>query len=330
MPEFFDPKTKLRELLSAGVHFGHLTRRWNPKMRPFIFMEKNGIHVIDLKKTVECLETACTKMAQIVASGEKILFIGTKRQAQSIVMNEAERSGMFYVVNRWLGGMLTNFSTIRKSIKHMQNLDKMEMDGTFEKITKKERLIITREKAKLRKVFNGIEEMKQLPGGVFVIDTKKETIAVKEANRIGIPVFAMVDTNCDPDRIDYPIPGNDDAFLAVKAITKTVADAIVEATQNRAAYLQETAPDDLETAMTQGVHHENYSVEDEKPEKTAEVEAPVEAENTAAEPAETTSEPLKEEVPVAVEEVAVETTEAAAGSSKKKAAAKKAVSKTEN
>lgn len=314
MHEFFDPKAKLRELLSAGVHFGHLTRRWNPKMRPYIFMEKNGIHVIDLKKTVECLELACNKMAQIVASGEKILFIGTKRQAQGLVQQEAERSGMYYVVNRWLGGMLTNFSTIRKSIKHMQNLDKMEMDGTFEKITKKERLIISREKTKLRRVFNGIEEMKQLPGGVFVIDTKKELIAVKEANRIGIPVFAMVDSNCDPDRIDYPIPGNDDAFLAIKAITKTVADAIVEATQNRDVYLQDTASEDLAAAMTQGVHHENYAKED-----ASEAEVPV----------------AKEPVPVAAEEVAAEEVAAApvetpVEPSEEKAPEEKEVSKTEN
>lgn len=228
----FDPKQKLEELLTAGVHFGHLTRRWNPKMKPFIFMEKNGIHIMDLKKTVTSLEDACKAIGKIVANGEKVLFVGTKKQAKEIVKAESVRAGVFYVTERWLGGMLTNFSTIRKSIKHMKNIEKKESDGTFEKITKKERLMLERAKLKLKAVLEGIEDMRQLPGAVFVVDTKKEHIAVKEANILGIPVFAIVDTNCDPDQVQFVIPGNDDAAKSIQVITKTIADAVVDASQH--------------------------------------------------------------------------------------------------
>lgn len=232
---YFDPQQKLEELLSAGVHFGHLTRRWNPKMKQYIFMEKNGIHILDLKKTVSSLDAACKAIYDLVASGERILFVGTKKQAKDIVTREAQRAGSFYVTERWLGGMLTNFSTIRKSIKHMKNIEKKETDGTFEKITKKERLMLERDKAKLKKVLGGIEDMRQLPGAVFVVDTKKEHIAVKEANILGIPVFAIVDTNCDPEEVKYVIPGNDDATKSIEAITKTVADAVADANQSAMA-----------------------------------------------------------------------------------------------
>ncbi len=235
----FDRNKKMEDLLSAGVHFGHLTRRWNPKMKPFIFMEKNGIHIIDLKKSVAALEAACKSIAGIVANGEKILFVGTKKQAQEIIKTEAKRAGQFYVVDRWLGGMLTNFSTIRKSIKFMKNIEKKEIDGTFEKITKKERLMLERQKMKLKKVLEGIEDMRQLPGAVFVIDIKKEAIAVREANILGIPVFAVVDTNCDPDPINFVIPGNDDAFKSIEVIAKTLTDAVVEAGQTASAKMKE-------------------------------------------------------------------------------------------
>lgn len=228
----FDSKKKLEELLAAGVHFGHLTRRWNPKMKPYIFMEKNGIHIMDLKKTVVSLQDACKAIAKIVGTGEKVLFVGTKKQAKDIIKAEASRANMFYVTERWLGGMLTNFSTIRKSIKHMKNIEKKETDGTFEKITKKERLTLERQKMKLKSVLEGIEDMRQLPGAIFVVDTKKEHIAVKEANVLGIPVFAIVDTNCDPDAIHHVIPGNDDASKSIQVITKTIADAIAEASQH--------------------------------------------------------------------------------------------------
>ncbi|MBX7150734.1 30S ribosomal protein S2 [bacterium] len=242
----FDSKKKLEELLAAGVHFGHLTRRWNPKMKPYIFMEKNGIHIMDLKKTVVSLQDACKAIAKIVANGEKVLFVGTKKQAKEIIKTEASRANMFYVTERWLGGMLTNFSTIRKSIKHMKNIEKKETDGTFEKITKKERLTLERQKMKLKSVLEGIEDMRQLPGAIFVVDTKKEHIAVKEANVLGIPVFAIVDTNCDPDTIHYVIPGNDDASKSIQVITKTVADAITEASQHIVAVQKEVKEVDEE------------------------------------------------------------------------------------
>ncbi len=242
----FDPKKKMEELLAAGVHFGHLTRRWNPKMKPYIFMEKNGIHIMDLRKTVVTLDLACKAMAKMVASGEKILFVGTKKQAKEIVKEEAIRAGVFYVTERWLGGMLTNFSTIRKSIKHMKNIEKKESDGTFEKITKKERLMLEREKIKLKAVLGGIEDMKQLPGALFVVDVKKEHIAVKEANVLGIPVFAIVDTNCDPDKVQHVIPGNDDATKSIAALTKTVADAVADASQHVVAKDKDAVVEDAE------------------------------------------------------------------------------------
>lgn len=221
-------KVQLTELIEAGAHFGHLTRRWNPKMKPFIFMEKNGIHIIDLKKTQQAIETAAQAMTEIVSTGKRVLFVGTKKQAKSTIAAEAKRSDSNWVSERWLGGMLTNFSTIRKSIKRLQNIEKMESDGTFEKITKKERLFLTREKDKLRKVLDGVETMAKLPGALFIVDIKKESIAVKEALRLNIPIFAIVDTNCDPDPIDYVIPANDDASRAIEIITKVMADAVIE------------------------------------------------------------------------------------------------------
>ena len=225
------PSVSLEQLLSAGAHFGHLTRRWDPKMKEYIFMQKNGIHIIDLKKTQVNLDKALKAIRQVVSEGYEVLFVGTKIQAKEIIESEAKRCGQFFVAHRWLGGMLTNFSTIKKSIKHYKNLVKMSTDGTYEKISKKERLMIDREKEKLFAVLGGIEEMKRLPGIVFVVDTKKEHIAVKEARKMNIPVVAMLDTNADPTIIDYPIPANDDAAKSISLITSKIADIVIEARQ---------------------------------------------------------------------------------------------------
>jgi small subunit ribosomal protein S2 len=221
------PKVQLTELLETGAHFGHLTRRWNPKMKPYIFMEKNGIHIIDLKKTQIAVDETAQLLENIAAQGKSVLFVGTKKQAKYIIEAEAKKCDSNWVSERWLGGMLTNYATIRKSIKTMQAIDKMETDGTFEKITKKERLFKTRERDKLRKILNGIESMHKLPGALFVVDIKKEAIAVAEAKRLRIPVFAIVDTNCDPDLIDSIIPANDDAGRAVQLIVGVIASSII-------------------------------------------------------------------------------------------------------
>lgn len=235
------PRVEVAELLAAGCHFGHLTRRWNPKMKPYIFMERNGIHIIDLMKTRDLLDEACNAIAHLVADGKRVLFVGTKKQASEIIKSEALRCGQFYVDKRWLGGCLTNFTTIRKSVKRLTNIEKMETDGTFDKLTKKEGLILLREKEKLSSVLSGIVEMTRLPGALYVVDVKKEAIAVKEANRLGIPVFAIVDTNCSPDGIDYIIPANDDAMKSIQIITKAIADAILEGKERAAARQMEMA-----------------------------------------------------------------------------------------
>ena len=221
-------KVELTQLIQAGAHFGHLTRRWNPKMKPYIFMEKNGIHIIDLKKTQSLISEAAEIMSKFVAEGRSVLFVGTKKQAKGVIESEARKCNSNWVSERWLGGMLTNFATIRKSVKRLNNIEKQETDGTFEKITKKERLFLSREKDKLKKVLEGVESMNKLPGALFIVDIKKESIAVKEAKRLNIPVFAMVDTNCDPDEIDYIIPANDDAVKTVELITKSIAEAVIE------------------------------------------------------------------------------------------------------
>lgn len=224
-------KVQIEDLLLAGSHFGHLTRRWNPKMRKYIFMERNGIHIIDLKKALQLLEESCNSITKISAEGKKILFVGTKKQAKAIITEQAERCDSFYVSERWLGGMLTNFNTVRKSIKKLTNLQKMETDGSLEKFIKKERLIMMREKGKLEKVLSGIVNMTKLPGALFLVDVKKEHIAIDEARKLNIPIYSIVDTNCDPDLIDYPIPANDDAVKSIEIITKTIADAVLEGTQ---------------------------------------------------------------------------------------------------
>ena len=222
-----------QDLLEAGVHFGHLTRKWNPKMAPYIFMEQNGIHIIDLKKTESKLEEAKAAAKNIARSGRRVLFVATKKQAKEIVAEEAKRANMPFTTERWLGGMLTNFQTVRKSIKRMQNIDKMATDGTFERINKKERLMLDREKAKLQMILGGIEDMTKLPGAIFIIDVKREHIAVSEATRLAIPTIALVDTNSDPTVVDYSIPGNDDASKSIQLIAREIADAIIEGSQER-------------------------------------------------------------------------------------------------
>jgi small subunit ribosomal protein S2 len=215
---------EIEDLLAAGAHFGHLTRRWNPQMRQYIFMERNGIHIIDLKKTQTLIDEARVAAERIAAEGKRILFVGTKKQARDVVRNEAVRAGMNFVTDRWLGGMLTNFATIRKSIKRLTTIEKMETDGTVENLTKKERLMLSREKEKLIRVMGGIVDMNRLPGALYIVDIKKEHLAVKEAKTLGIPVIAIVDTNTDPRDIAYPIPANDDSLKTVALITKVIAD----------------------------------------------------------------------------------------------------------
>ena len=205
----------MKNLLESGVHFGHQVKRWDPRMKKYIFAERNGIHIIDLQKTIAAIKDSYEVVRKTVASGKTVLFVGTKKQAQMAIQKEAERCGMFYVNNRWLGGMLTNFSTIKKSLLRLKKIEKMEGDGTLEKLTKKEVSSLLKEKAKLEKNLGGIKEMKELPGVVFIIDTHKEQIAVAEARRMGIPIIAVVDTNCNPEGITYPIPGNDDAIRAI-------------------------------------------------------------------------------------------------------------------
>ena len=224
----------MKQLLEAGVHFGHQTRRWNPKMAPYIFAERNQIYIIDLSKTVKLINEAYDFVKEVVEEGKPILFVGTKKQAQESIKEEAIRAGEYYVNERWLGGMLTNYKTIETRIKRLFELEKMEENGTMELLTKKEKAILLGEKEKLERFLGGIKNMPELPGAIFVVDPKKEKIAVHEARKLGIPVIGVVDTNCDPDEIDYVIPGNDDAIRAVKLLTSVIADAVVEAKQGAA------------------------------------------------------------------------------------------------
>lgn len=221
------------DLLDAGVHFGHLTRKWNPAMAPYIFMEKNGIHIIDLNKTVRMAEDAGKAARQLARSGRKILFVATKKQAKDIIRMEAERVNMPYVTERWLGGMLTNFATVRKSVKKMSNIEKMETDGTFENISKKERLMLSRERDKLNKILSGVADLSRLPAALFIVDIKKEHIAVNEARKLNIPTIALVDTNSDPNQVDFPIPGNDDAAKSIQFLARYISNAISEGLSER-------------------------------------------------------------------------------------------------
>jgi len=214
-------KLEHKDLLDAGVHFGHLTRKWNPAMAPFIFMEKNGIHIIDINKTLACMEEACQALKNVVRSGRKVMFVATKKQAQEVVSEEARNLRMPYVTERWLGGMLTNFVTVRKSLKKLSSIEKMMKDESYKNLAKRERLMITREKEKLERLLGGIVELTRLPAALFIVDVKKEHIAVNEAKKLGIPVFGIVDTNSNPNDVNFPIPANDDAFKSIALITKT-------------------------------------------------------------------------------------------------------------
>ena len=225
--------TTFEQLLEAGVHFGHLTRKWNPAMRSYIFMERNGIHIIDLNKTVVKIDEAAAALKQIAKSGKKILFVSTKKQAKQVVADKATEVGMPYVIERWPGGMLTNFPTIRKAIKKMNSIDKMIKDGTFDNLSKREKLQVTRQRAKLEKNLGSIVDLTRLPAALFVVDVMKEHIAVAEANRLGIPVFAMVDTNSDPSNVDYVIPANDDASKSIDAVLSALCGAITEGLEER-------------------------------------------------------------------------------------------------
>ena len=250
----------MKKLLEAGVHFGHQTRRWNPKMSRFIFTERNGIYIVDLQKTSTQLDQAYAMIRDIVADGGNVLFVGTKKQAQDSIEQEAKRSGQYYVSNRWLGGMLTNFKTIRKSIDKLKRYEQMEEDGTFDLLPKKEVLQYQKEMDKLEKNLGGIKEMTQLPDVLFVVDPGEEAIAVHEARILGIPVVAIVDTNCDPDEVDLAIPGNDDAIRAVKLITSVMADAVIEANQGSEFAPQE---EDIEDQVDEDLTEENSDEESE-------------------------------------------------------------------
>jgi small subunit ribosomal protein S2 len=236
----------MKNLLESGVHFGHQVKRWDPRMKKYIFAERNGIHIIDLQKTIQAIKDAYDAVRKTVAAGKTVLFVGTKKQAQQAVQKEAERCGMYFVNNRWLGGMLTNFSTIKKSLLRLKKLEKMEVDGTFENLTKKEISGLGKERIKLQKNLGGIKEMKELPGILFIIDTRKEAIAVAEAQRQGIPIVAVVDTNCNPDGINFPIPGNDDAIRAITLFTQIIANAVVEADNEVGLKIIETLGEDDE------------------------------------------------------------------------------------
>lgn len=238
----------MKQLLEAGVHFGHQTRRWNPKMAPYIFAERNQIYIIDLSKTVKLINEAYDFVKEVVEEGKPILFVGTKKQAQESIKEEAIRAGEYYVNERWLGGMLTNYKTIETRTKRLFELEKMEENGTMELLTKKEKAILLGEKEKLERFLGGIKNMPELPGAIFVVDPKKEKIAVHEARKLGIPVIGVVDTNCDPDEIDYVIPGNDDAIRAVKLLTSVIADAVVEAKQGAAGAEEAEAAEEVADA----------------------------------------------------------------------------------
>ncbi|NLK09113.1 MAG: 30S ribosomal protein S2 [Firmicutes bacterium] len=240
----------MKQLLEAGVHFGHQTRRWNPKMKEYIFTERNGIYIIDLQKTVRMIDTAYEFVKDVVADGESILFVGTKKQAYEAIREEATRCGMYYVNERWLGGMLTNFNTIRSRVDRLKELERMAEDGAFELLPKKEVLGLEKEHEKLERFLGGIRDMNRLPGAVFVVDSRKERIAVAEARKLGIPIVAIVDTNCDPDEIDYVIPGNDDAIRAIRLLTGLMADAVIEGKEGQQSMEAALAEESAETVET--------------------------------------------------------------------------------
>jgi small subunit ribosomal protein S2 len=252
----------MKELLEAGVHFGHQTKRWNPKMKPYIFGARNGIYILDLQQTVKLLDVAYEFIRNTVAKGEKIIFVGTKRQAQEAIYEEAKRCGMLYVNHRWLGGTLTNFRTIKKSIDKLKELEKMEGKGEFQRLPKKEVLLLGKKGAKLGKYLGGIKDMDRFPGALFIIDPKRERIAVSEARKLGIPTVAIVDTNCDPDEVDYVIPGNDDAIRAIRLFAMKIADAVIEGKRLREEELQRETGGDALTVSEEAIEEEAQRAEE--------------------------------------------------------------------
>ncbi|HIE52824.1 MAG TPA: 30S ribosomal protein S2 [Armatimonadetes bacterium] len=246
-------RVSMKELLEAGVHFGHITRRWNPKMKPYIYADRNGIYIIDLHQTLKGVEAACDFVQEVVRNGGTVLFVGTKKQAQESIVEAAKSCGMYYVTHRWLGGMLTNYQTIRQRIRRLEQLEEMERDGQFELLPKKEVMRLRREKDKLERTFEGIRDMPGLPQALFVVDVKEEKIAVSEARKLGIPIIAIVDTNCDPELVDFVIPGNDDAIRAIKLLAGKVAEAIAEARQEREKLLAEEMAEKAEEEVAEVV-----------------------------------------------------------------------------
>lgn len=272
------PRTNFQELLEAGAHFGHLARKWNPKMAPYIFIERNGIHIIDLHKSVVKIDEAAEVMKELARSGRKILFVATKKQAKDVIAEKAASVNMPYVTERWPGGMLTNFPTIRKAIKKMNTIDKMKEDGTYDKLAKRERLQVDRQRAKLEKNLGSIKDMSRLPSALFVVDIQKEANAVKEANRLNIPVIAMVDTCCDPNPIDYVIPANDDATKSIEYITNALCEAIQEGLNERKLEKEKEAPAEAaEKPAAKKLRPRKAAKTDEAAEEAPKAEAPVEA-----------------------------------------------------
>ena len=272
------PRTKFLELLEAGAHFGHLARKWNPKMAPYIFIERNGIHIIALHKSVVKIDEAAEVMKELARSGRKILFVATKKQAKDVIAEKAASVNMPYVTERWPGGMLTNFPTIRKAIKKMNTIDKMKEDGTYDKLAKRERLQVDRQRAKLEKNLGSIKDMSRLPSALFVVDIQKEANAVKEANRLNIPVIAMVDTCCDPNPIDYVIPANDDATKSIEYITNALCEAIQEGLNERKLEKEKEAPAEAaEQPAAKKLRPRKAATADEAAEEAPKAEAPVEA-----------------------------------------------------
>ncbi len=288
-------KLEYKDLLDAGVHFGHLTRKWNPKIAPYVFMERNGIHIIDLNKTLAELDTATEAVKNIVRSGRKIMFVATKKQAQEVVSQEAQRLRMPYVTDRWLGGMLTNFSTIRKSLRKMSSIEKMMKEEAYQNLAKRERLMMTREKDKLEKVLGGIADLSRLPSALFVVDIKREHIAIKEAKKLNIPVIGMVDTNSDPTSIQFPIPANDDAFKSISLIIRHVGQAVEEALierkqQKKDAELKEEEESKKQADEKQELEKANAAAAEAKSSEAKAAEAPASEESApAAESKETAS-----------------------------------------
>jgi small subunit ribosomal protein S2 len=288
----------MKQLLEAGVHFGHQTRRWNPKMRPFIFTARNGIHILDLQQTVQRLNEAYAFISTLVANGNTVLFVGTKKQAQETIEQAAKESGQFYVNSRWLGGMLTNFETIQKRVKYMKDLEARKERGEFERLTKKEAQHRQYELDRLRRLLDGIRDMRHLPGAIFVVDTKKEHTAVLEARRLDIPVVALADTNVDPDEIDFPIPANDDAIRSVRLLCEKMGEAAASGRRQREAAAKDREEGEAEPAVTAApVSLEEFGLEEESPapEAAAEAKATPEAEAPAEKPAENTVEPVTSE-----------------------------------